>query len=135
MKTVYLTKNLFSAVKNNGKLPKTDIFRANRLTDRAYRGYNPNRNDEVKNMKIKGFIFDLDGTLADTLPELPLTEDLPVVQEEALPDTLMPDTLPAADIQPDQPADTATLQHHAASQHEEPVTSEEKPETPKTETE
>ena len=72
---------------------------------------------------------------ADTLPELPLTEDLPVVQEEAQPDTLMPDTLPAADIQPDQPADTATLQHHAASQHEEPVTSEEKPETPKTETE
>ena len=72
---------------------------------------------------------------ADTLPELPLTEDLPVVQEEAQPDTLMPDTLPAADIQPDQPADTATLQHHAASHYEEPVTSEEKPETPKTETE
>ena len=70
MKTVYLTKNLFSAVKNNGKLPKTDVFRANRLTDRRHRGYNPNRNDEVKNMKIKGFIFDLDGTLADTLPEL-----------------------------------------------------------------
>ncbi len=72
---------------------------------------------------------------ADTLPELPLTDDLPVVQEEALPDTLMPDTVPAADIQPDVPADTATLQHHAASQHEEAVTSEEKPETPKTETE
>lgn len=72
---------------------------------------------------------------ADTLPELPLTEDLPVVQEEVLSDTLMPDTLPAADIQPDQPADTATLQHPAASHHEEPVTSEEKPETPKTETE
>ena len=72
---------------------------------------------------------------ADTLPELPLTDDLPVVQEEVLSDTLMPDTLPAADIQPDQPADTATLQYHAASQHEEAVTSEEKPETPKTETE
>ncbi|MCI7274581.1 hypothetical protein MR642_09880 [bacterium] len=72
---------------------------------------------------------------ADTLPELPLTEDLPVVQEEVLSDSLLPDTLPAADIQPDQPADTATLQHHAASQHEEAVTSEEKPETPKKETE
>ena len=46
---------------------------------------------------------------ADTLPELPLTEDLPVVQEEVLSDSLLPDTLPAADIQPDQPADTATL--------------------------
>ena len=72
---------------------------------------------------------------ADTLPELPLTEDLPVVQEEVLSDSLLPDTVLAADIQPDQPADTATLQHHAASQHEEPVTSEEKLETPKTETE
>ena len=70
METVYLTKISFSAVKNNGILPKTDAFAANQLDIPACGGYNPNRNDEVKNMKIKGFIFDLDGTLADTLPEL-----------------------------------------------------------------
>ena len=72
---------------------------------------------------------------ADTLPELPLTEDLPVVQEEVMNDTVAPDTVALEDILPDQPADTAALQHPAASQHEEPVTSEEKPETPETETE
>lgn len=65
----------------------------------------------------------------DTLSELPMVEDLPVVQEEVMNDTVAPDTEPAADILSDVPADSAASHHSATSPQEEPTTQEEEPET------
>lgn len=65
----------------------------------------------------------------DTLPELPMVEDQPVVQEEVMNDTVAPDTVALEDISCDTLVHSAASHHSATSPQEEPTTQEEEPET------
>lgn len=65
----------------------------------------------------------------DTLPELPMVEDQPVVQEEVMNDTVAPDTVALKDISCDTLVHSAASHHSATSPQEEPTTQEEEPET------